>query len=329
MILRRLLGGVSAVLLIAMTAQAQWFERQFNVMGTVARVEVSDHDADHAKTVMDAVQAEMQRIDSTMSPYVKTSELSRINRDAYVAPVMISKELFDLINTSIDFSERSNGAFDITFSSVGFYYDYRHGIKPDAQTIATNLPNINYHHLRMDPSVHSIRFQTSGTRIDLGGIAKGYAIDRCVAIIKAAGIRSAFVNAGGDSFVIGSREGRPWFIAIKHPRDKNKELLSLPLADTAVSTSGDYERYFDDKEGKRYHHILNPKTGDSARESQSVTILANDSTTADALSTTVFILGAERGLALINGMQNVSAVIVDKNGKVHYSDDLVMASKKQ
>ncbi len=308
--------------------QAEWFERRFNVMGTVAQIELQHTDSQVANEVMDAVQKEMQRIDSAMSPYIASSELSRVNRDAALQPVMISKELFDLLKTSNRFSDLSEGAFDITFSSVGFYYDYRKGVKPDAATIAKNLPNINYKHLLFDDAVHSIKFQTQGTRIDLGGIAKGHAIDQCVAILKSRGIRNAFVNAGGDSYVLGSRDGRPWFIAIKHPREKNRELVSLPLVDVAVSTSGDYERYFDDKDGKRFHHILNPKTGDSARDSQSVTILANDSTTADALSTTVFVMGPERGLALINSLKDISAVIVDKEGKVHYSNDLIMATKK-
>jgi len=315
-------------LAITGNCQAEWYSRQFNVMGTVAHVEVSDSSAEHAAATMDAVEVEMRRIDSAMSPFIASSELSRVNRDAFTQPVMITKELFDLINMSIRYSALSDGAFDITFSSVGFYYDYRKGVKPDAKTISANISNINYQHLQMDEAINSIKFQTQGTRIDLGGIAKGYAIDRCVAILKSRGIRSAFVNAGGDSYVIGNRDGRPWFIAIKHPREKSKELVSLPLAEIAVSTSGDYERYFDDKDGTRYHHILNPKTGDSARDSQSVTILAGDSTTADALSTTVFVMGPERGLALVNSMKDISAVIVDKEGKVHYSDDLVMASKK-
>ena len=257
-----------------------------------------------------------------MSPYKEQSDLSRINQQAFSSPVKTTPEIYRIIKTSLQYSEMTEGAFDITFSSVGYLYDYREHKRPDKTAIAANLSGINFRHLMLNDQEHSVGFQSKGMRIDLGGIAKGYAVDNAIKILKTAGVINAYVSAGGDSFALGDRKGRPWFIAIKHPRNANQVLLSIPLENLAVSTSGDYERYFDE-DGVRYHHIINPKTGDSARESQSVTILANDSITADALSTSVFILGPQKGLKLINSLSGISAVIADKDGKVHYSDDLV------
>lgn len=320
----------SAILAMALSfstfAYAEWHSHEFNVMGTRARVELWTASAEQAQLLQAAVEKEFHRIDASMSPYKPDSELSQINQRAAEQPVAVSQELFDLIKKSVAYSELTQGAFDITFSSVGFYYDYRQSIRPNSEQIRDHLSGINYRHLQFGDKQPHIRFKTSGVKIDLGGIAKGHAVDRAIALLQNAGVQHAYVSAGGDSYALGDRKGRPWVIAIKHPRDKQKSLLSIPLENLAISTSGDYERYFDEA-GVRYHHIINPKTGDSARDSQSVTILADSSTTADALSTSVFVLGPERGLKLINEMPNVSAIIVDKNGQVHYSNDLVEPGK--
>ena len=163
-------------------------------------------------------------------------------------------------------------------------------------------------------------------RIDLGGIAKGYAVDNCIAILQGLGIRNALVTAGGDSRLIGDRWGRPWTIGIRDPRRENGVIALLPLVDVAVSTSGDYERYFEEN-GIRYHHIIDPKSGDSARELQSVTIIGPDATTTDALSTSVFVLGLAKGLELVNRLPNIDAILVDSAGSMHYSEGLESAKK--
>ena len=170
-----------------------------------------------------------------------------------------------------------------------------------------------------------MRFAHPLVYIDLGGIAKGYAVDRCISIIRTAGIDQAAVAAGGDSRIIGDRRGQPWTVGVRDPRDDQSMAVLLPLVDTAVSTSGDYERFFVE-DGVRYHHILDPRTGDSARQSWSVTILGPEATFTDALSTSVFVLGPERGLELVNRLNGIDAIIIDAQGQLLYSQDLAEAT---
>jgi len=302
-------------------AMAGWLKEQADIMGTRIVIELYHDNPAIARRGVDAVLAEMRRIDATMSPFIDSSELALVNRDAAQQAVPISKELFELLQRSSRVSDLTGGAFDITFASVGFLYDYRKGIRPDEQQRATATALINYHQLQLDPARRTVHFGQPGMRIDLGGIAKGYAVDRCMALLKKLGINNALVRAGGDSRVSGDRWGRPWSIGIRDPRNRDGVVAMIPLMDVAVSTSGDYERFFE-QDGVRYHHIINPRTGDSAREVQSVTIIGPDATTTDALSTSVFVLGLKEGLALVNRLPGIDAIIVDRYGKLLYSDDL-------
>jgi len=300
---------------------AEWMSREEAIMGTAIRVELWHEDRGAGEAAMAAVMEEMHRIDRLMSPFKPDSELSRINREAAAGPVRISKEMFDLIARSIEFSELSGGAFDITFSSVGYLYDYRKGVKPTDVQIAEALPGINFRHLLLDRERQTIRYARAGVRIDLGGIAKGHAVDRCIALLQARGIKEALVSAGGDSRVLGDRRGRPWMIGIRDPRNRDASVAMIPLANTAISTSGDYERYFE-ADGIRHHHIINPKTGKSATGVRSVTILGPDTTTTEGYSKIVFILGPERGIKLVESHPDIDAVVVDDAGRMHYSAGL-------
>lgn len=300
--------------------QAQWFERTESIMGTRIYVELWQDDPDRASALMQSVIDEMHRIDELMSPYKESAQLAIVNRDAAQKPVAVSRELFDLIILSNHFSDLSGGAFDITFASVGHQFDYRHHVKPDAQHREQGRTLINYKALQLDANQHTVFFPKPGMKIDLGGIAKGYAVDNAISLLRKAGVQNAIVTAGGDSRLLGDHRGRPWMMGIKHPRGET-HVVSLPLENVAISTSGDYERYFEE-DGVRYHHIIDPKKGDSARELVSATIIADDATTSDALSTTVFILGVQRGLELASKMNGVSAILIDNKGKIHYSADL-------
>lgn len=325
--MKRFCGFVLCVVsLLALPVQADWFQRTESVMGTRIFVEIWQDDAAQAQRLIDQVMAEMRRIDALMSPYKETAQLYLVNRDAAQTPVAVTPELFNLIVRSNHYSDISGGAFDITFASVGHQFDYRKHIKPDEQHRRAGLALINYKSLKLDEKKHTLFFPHQGMRIDLGGIAKGYAVDTSIAILLKAGVKNGIVTAGGDSRLIGDRRGRPWMMGIKHPR-ADTHAITLPLDNISISTSGDYERYFEE-DGVRYHHIIDPKKGESARELVSATILANESTEADALSTTLFVLGVEKGLELANRLPGVSAILIDRAGKVHYSDDLAPPGEK-
>jgi thiamine biosynthesis lipoprotein len=313
------------LLAFACNATAGWLHEDADIMGTRITVELFHEDPQVAQQGIDAVLEEMRRIDRDMSPWIETSELARLNREAATHPVAVSEELFGLVRTSIHYSELTHGAFDITFASVGFLYDYRKGIHPDDSQRREATGLINYHNLELDDQRHTIAYSKPGVSIDLGGIAKGHAVDRCIALLRKLGIEQALVTAGGDSRMIGERwAGRPWNIGVRDPRDAKKLVAVIPLENVAVSTSGDYERYFEE-DGVRYHHIINPESGDSARGMHSATIIGPDATTTDALSTSVFVLGVEQGLELINRLDGIDAILVDAKGRLHYSDDLLPA----
>jgi thiamine biosynthesis lipoprotein len=303
-------------------AHSDWHSREEAIMGTAVRVELWSDDRAEARDAIDAVMREMHRIDRAMSPFKPESELSRINRDAATFAMPISEEMFRLITRAIQFSQLSDGAFDITYASVGHLYDYRERIRPSAEALESARAAIGYQHLLLDPRARTLRFAREGVRIDLGGFAKGHAVDNAAAILKRRGIRHAIVSAGGDSRVIGDRRGRPWTIGVRDPRRPGEVVALLPLEDVAVSTSGDYERYFV-LDGVRCHHLIDPKTGISPSSVRSVTIVADDGLTSEALSKSVFVLGLEKGMRLIESQRGVDAVVVDAEGVLHYSSGLL------
>ena len=263
-----------------------------------------------------------------MSPLITGSELSQINQYAAQRPVTISDELFQLLKISKHISDISGGIFDISFSSVGYLYDFRAGKKPTEQQIERLVSKIGYTAILLDDTTHTVSFAHDGMKLDLGGIAKGYAVDRGVAILRDQGIKHAIVTAGGDSRVIGDHRGRDWMVGIQSPRNRSAVATAVPLSDAAISTSGDYERFFID-DGIRFHHIINPKTGDSARKLQSASVIGPEATITDALSTTVFILGRERGLALIEGIAGYEAILIDPQSKLHYSSGFMPAGSAE
>ncbi len=320
--LSRLLAGMLLLTGLASPGlAAEWHQVTEAIMGTRVHAEIWHEDAAAAEALLASVLAEMRRIEAAYSPQLPESELSRLNREAGRGWVSTTPEMIDLLEKSARISELTGGAFDITYASVGRYYDYRQGLRPDHDTLAAGLEAIDYAYVEIDPEGGRVRFAHPHVYIDLGGIAKGYAVDRCIELLRAAGVTQASVSAGGDSRILGDRNGEPWTVGVRDPRDEDAVAVVLPLVDTAVSTSGDYERFFEE-DGIRYHHILDPRTGDSARESWSVTILGPEATFTDALSTSVFVLGPEKGLALIDRLPGIDAIIIDATGTLRYSADL-------
>ena len=317
------LGGLLtlALMICAAPARADWMQRTEAIMGTRCYVELWAEDPEKGNEAVDAVMAELRRIDNLMSHYKPESELSQINQYANQRPVAVDKELFDLIKLSTHFSQITEGAFDITYASVGYLYDYPNHIHPSEAQIRAQLPAINWRNMLLDEEHHTVRFEHAGMRIDLGGIGKGYAVDRGIEILKARGVTHGLVTAGGDSRIIGDRMGRPWLVAIRHPDNPSKVVTRIPLANSAVSTSGDYERFFDE-DGVRYHHIIDPHTGHSASKVRSATVLAPTATQSDGMSKTAFVLGPEKALEIINRLPEYDAVFVLPDGRVLYSNGL-------
>ncbi len=308
-------------------SSAEWQTEDAAIMGTTIRVEIWHADADVRQKGIDKVLAEMDRVNRLMSPYIEQSQLSKINKYAHEGPIEVDQDLFELIEKSIEFSQLTNGAFDITYASVGHLYNYRKEIKPTEEEVAAAKLLIDYKNLVLDKDQLSVSYLKHGVKIDLGGIAKGFAVDQSIQHLRNLGIKHALVSAGGDTRLLGDRRGRAWLVGIRDPANTEEVIVMLPLQDEALSTSGDYERFFIE-DGEKYHHIIHPTTGNSASEVRSASILASDSTTTDALSTSIFVMGPDKGLALLNSLEGVEGVIVDKQGKLYYSQGLEKEQKK-
>ena len=315
--------GLAALVAFPGSLFAKWLSDTQNIMGTRVHVELWSEDIDAGRRAIAAVMQEMRRIEAKLSPYIESSELARLNRTASEKRIVVSDEFFELLQESEKYAVLSAGAFDISFASVGYLYEYRSATRPSDLHVEKLLPAINYRAIKLDAATKSVRFGHPELKIDLGGIAKGYAVDRGIAILRASSIKSAIVSAGGDSRILGDRGDRPWVMGIRHPRKADEYAVKIPLENTALSTSGDYERFFTEESGERIHHILNPTTGKSAKGVQSVSVLAPNAIDSDALSTSVFVLGVEQGLRLINRLAGIDAIIIDGAGKLHYSTGLL------
>jgi thiamine biosynthesis lipoprotein len=291
------------------------------MMGTEVSVHLWHENAEEGMSIVEEVFTEVTRIEGLMSTYIEDSEISEINRSAADGPVAAGDELINLILRSLDISVLTHGAFDITYDSIGQLYDFRERRRPDAATIQEGLERIDYRLVEVDRLEGTVRFLEPGVRINLGGIAKGYAVERAVNLLRSRGVRHAIVTAGGDSRLLGDRRGQPFMVGIRDPRNEGEVVLTMPLEDEAISTSGDYERYFEE-DGTRYHHIIQPTTGEPAGGVRSATIIGPDAVLTDALSTSVFVLGVDRGLRLIATLPDYEGIVIDAEGRLFYSDGL-------
>ena len=302
-------------------ANAEWLGDARPMMGTEVSVYLWSNDPEAGLAALEAVFQEADRIDHLMSTYKDDSEISKINRTAAESAVVVSHELYQLIARSLEISVLTQGAFDITYDSVGQHYDFRERQRPDDETVVSELENIDYRYVRLDDQTKSVRFLRHGVRINLGGIAKGYVVERGIDILRTKGVENAIVTAGGDSRLLGDRRGRPWMVGIRDPRKDGEVAISVPLQDEAISTSGDYERFFDE-DGIRYHHIIQPGTGTPANGVHSATVFGPDAVSTDALSTSVFVMGVDKGLRMIAVLPDYESIVIDAEGQVFFSDGL-------
>ena len=310
-----------AIFFVAGIARADWHADARPKMGTEVSVYFWHEDEALGRAIVEEIFAEVDRINAEMSTYVETSLISEINRRAADEAVFASEELFQLIRRSLDISVLTRGAFDITYDSVGQHYDFRERRRPDESTVAAERANIDYRHVRLDQGKSTVRFARQGVRINLGGIAKGYVVERGVDILRRHGVEYGVVTAGGDSRLLGDRRGRPWMIGIRDPREDGEVAISVPLENEAISTSGDYERYFDE-DGTRYHHIIEPSSGRPVEGVHSATVIGPDAVMTDALSTSVFVLGVDEGLKLIGCLPDYEAIVIDADQQIFYSPGL-------
>ncbi len=300
--------------------------RADQAMGTFVEIKVWTNQDDAARAAIGEALDEVHRIERLMTTWSDTSDISRVNAAAGKAPVEVSPETLECVKRSLDFSRRSHGAFDISFYALKGLWKFDQDLEaklPDPAEVQKRIKLIDYRKILVDEARHSIFLKDSGMRINLGGIAKGYAVDRSTAILRQRGFNDAIVQAGGDLMLAGSKSGAPWMAGIRDPRGSRDNYFALaPVTDHAFSTAGDYERFFF-IDGKRYHHIIDPKTGYPATRARSVTIWAPDATTADGLDDGVLILGPKEGMKMIEEMgPQVGAVIVDNDNQVHISPSM-------
>ncbi len=274
---------------------------------------------------IDSAMIELTRLENKLSRYIEDSEISRINQSAGRQESEISAETMELLSLAIRLSVITQGLFDVTIGPLVDLWDYKHSHHvPEKSKILTALSLVNYCDLRLNLQEKKAGLNKTGQSIDLGGIGKGYASDRCIEILKEKGISSAFVNIGGNVSTLGNKpDGSLWSVGIRHPRQKGCLLGAVKLTDKAVVTSGDYERYFIDQEGKRRHHILNPNTGyPSESVLISATVIADRGMIADALSTAIFMAGIEKGIGYLQEFPGTEAILMDHDQKIYISAGL-------
>lgn len=305
-----------------------------NAMGTTVSVFFWTDDEPKAVDAAQAVFAEMKRLDKVMTTWLPDSEVSRVNTAAGDKPVKVSDETFAVIARAVDVSKRSNGIFDITVGAFKGLWKFDEDMDaacregkptcklPDPADVKKRLALIGWKNIVLDAKKNTVFLKKKGMSITLGGIAKGYAVDKCVELLRKRGFTDFMMQAGGDMYVSGSKGKDPWWVAIRDPRGPSSEFFAGgPIKDHSFSTSGDYERGFV-KDGVRYHHILDPRDGQPARATRSVTIRARDAFTADAWSKVMFIYGWKRGMEIIKEqkLEDFEAVWVDADNTLHSTE---------
>jgi len=292
-------------------------ERARVSMGSELRLTAWTADERGATTAFDAVFAEFDRLESLMSTWREGSDVHRLNAAAGAHPVPVSRDVIAVLQIAHQVSEWTDGKFDVTFGVLSDLWRFDHDQDnriPDMKEVRARLPLINYRALKVDEADGTAFLERAGMRVNLGGIGKGYAVDRGIAIMRERGLRDFMIQAGGDMYVAGHRDGRPWRLGIQDPRGPEGQAFArVDLSDSTFSTSGDYERAFV-KDGRRYHHIIDPATGESARGCRSTTILTDRAVIADGLSKAVFLLGVDKGMALLTRLRVEAVIVTSQNG---------------
>ena len=293
-------------------------------MGSRFEITVVTRNQAQADYEIDQAVAEIRRIESLISSWDPRSETSEINRQAGIKPVKVSGELFELISRCLELSRLTDGAFDISYASMDRLWSFDGSMKdlPSAKEITASVARVGYQKIQLNRADQTVFLKEKGMKIGFGAIGKGYAADKAKDLLREKGVVAGIINASGDMSSWGTQPGgKPWQVAITNPMDKTKSFGLLPMAEGAVVTSGDYEKFvhFD---GKRYSHIMDPRTGYPATGIASVTVFAPKAELADALSTAVFVMGIETGLDRIDQLDGIECIIVDDSGKLFTSEHI-------
>jgi thiamine biosynthesis lipoprotein len=305
-------------------APRELVERSHVAMGSSLTVSIWTPDVATAAAGAERVFQEFDRLDALLSVWKDGSDVVRINQAAGIEPVGVSRETLEVLRAALDASAMTDGKFDVTFGALSDIWRFDHDQDnrvPTRASIAARLRLVDWRALDVNPLARTAFLTRRGMRVHLGGIGKGYAVDRGVTILRDQGFVDFLIQAGGDMYAAGTNNGTPWKLGIADPRGSHQPFAAVEVRDATLSTSGDYERSFM-KDGVRYHHLIDPDTGLPARRSRSVTIIANSAMLADVLSTGVFIMGADAGMPLIEKLNDVEGIIVTDKNEVLISSGL-------
>lgn len=305
-------------------SEAETYSGDFFAMDTYIRYQLLTEDKALAEAGMDKVEETFLEIDRLTNRF-QESELSAVNKNAGLASVKVSKELFEIVETALKWSDKTDGAFNILIGSVMDMWGFgsEKPTVPTEEELAEALSKTDYHKIMLDAEQSTLFLPEKGMVMDLGGVAKGYATDKAVEALKELGIENAIINAGGNIYALGSKDGKmPWKVGVQDPRDSQGIAALLEVRDAALVSSGGYQRYFE-VDGIRYHHILDPATGCPARASAGTTVIMKSAVVADILSTALFVKGPVEGIALAEELNQVAAVmILTENGEMYGTKDL-------
>ena len=306
-----------------LSAQKSYSESSI-LMGSSFEITVVAEDEDFAKESLAIAKKEIIRIENLISSWDQKSETSRINRNAGIAAVEVSKELFDLIFRAQQISKLSSGAFDLTFAAIDklWNFDGRESEMPNPDTLKASVFNIGYQLIELDEESLTVFLPKKGMKIGFGAIGKGYAADRAKQLLVELGVLGGIINASGDMNTWGTKpDGSSWTIGIVNPMNNKKVFSWFSLEHNAVVTSGDYEK-FTQINGRRYSHIIDPRTGIPSQGIVSCTVFAGKAELADAIATAIFVMGVESGLFLIDQLPNIEAILIDDSGIIHRSKNI-------
>jgi thiamine biosynthesis lipoprotein len=313
------------MLILGLSANAQIIhKRKLSLLGSPFEITVVAKDSLEANQYEDLAVAEVKRIENLISDWIPTTPLSEINKNAGIKPVKVPQELIDLIERSIKISKLTDGAFDISYASMDKIWKFDGSMKemPSPEAIKKSVAKVGYQNIIIDQDQQTVFLKLDGMKLGMGGIGQGYIADKIKSLLLSKGCVAGLVNVSGDISTWGKQpDGKPWKVGIKNPMNKNKIFATFPLEDTAVETSGSYEKYVTIN-GKRYSHIIDTRTGYPATGLISVSVFAKTTELADALATGVFVLGKEVGMDLVNQLPGIGCIMVDEEGKVITSKNI-------